>query len=264
MVLALLVTGLIWRSMPMHAVMPGTRRRCIDAERGGQDGEEQLQRIQARSSAGGVCAPFPIILVVLVLRSFPSSRSNPLGLHDADPAGGDDPVNKFSYGIRLPVVGAKISARPGTGTSGYSAFLKDPATDSGIKRNAGRLATASGLQRQDGGWSTAKGRRRNMSASTRRRRCRPADERGQPAASSSWAWSSTHEILVENSRPIVEGGERQSRGALLRDGETTVTTATTAVTGARCRKRIWSGKRLWGDELGCRGITWNRIGEMLN
>lgn len=143
MVLALLVTGMIW-ALDTYVLLP-RRERAVAAltQKEGQQeiSAERLNEIRKQPLLVEYARSFfPIILVVLVLRSFlvepfriPSGSMMPTLL-----AGDFILVNKFSYGIRLPVVGTKIIdiGQPQRGDIVVFRFPKDPAIDY-IKRVVG-------------------------------------------------------------------------------------------------------------------------------
>jgi signal peptidase I len=117
LVLAALVTGSVWA---LDAVLLSGRRTAPAAD---QPARVPWYVEYSRSF-------FPVILVVLVLRSFvvepfriPSGSMMPTLL-----AGDFILVNKFSYGIRLPVVNRKIwgSGRPGRADVVVFRYPKDP------------------------------------------------------------------------------------------------------------------------------------------
>ena len=134
-VLLVFATGFIWA---FDAVVLARRRRAAAREGGGE--------------AGGVAAAppsriveysksfFPVFLVVLVLRSFivepfriPSNSMMPTLL-----TGDFILVNKFNYGIRLPVIDTKVLAvgLPERGDVVVFRFPEDPSTPF-IKRVVG-------------------------------------------------------------------------------------------------------------------------------
>lgn len=122
--LAVLVTGLIWL---LDRIIWAPKRK-----KKGSDKEPVLVEY-ARSF-------FPIILIVLLLRSFlvepfriPSGSMMPTLL-----AGDFILVNKFSYGIRLPVINRKIIdlGSPKRGDIVVFRYPRDPSTDY-IKRVIG-------------------------------------------------------------------------------------------------------------------------------
>jgi len=128
LVLAAAVTGLIWA---LDALVFAPRRRARAA--GGQTPREPVVVEYAR-------AFFPIILIVLLLRSFlvepfriPSGSMMPT-LRDGDFI----LVNKFAYGIRLPVINTKIIdiGEPQRGDVVVFRYPEDPAVDY-IKRIVG-------------------------------------------------------------------------------------------------------------------------------
>jgi signal peptidase I len=142
MVLALLITGVIWA---IDAIFwaPG-RRRQADALKQQMEGKADNEKVNevlkeplfveyARSF-------FPIILIVLLLRSFliepfriPSGSMIPTLL-----VGDFILVNKYDYGIRLPLFGNKIIdiGEPQRGDIVVFRFPEDPSVDY-IKRVIG-------------------------------------------------------------------------------------------------------------------------------
>lgn len=127
LVLATFITGLIW----LIDALFFARKRCFD--RASDDVKEPIIVEYARSF-------FPVILVVLVLRSFiaepfriPSGSMMPTLL-----VGDFILVNKFAYGVRLPVVHTKIYDvnLPERGDVVVFRYPKDPSTDY-IKRVIG-------------------------------------------------------------------------------------------------------------------------------
>lgn len=122
MLIALLVTGAIW----LFDIYLGKPRRAKDAK-------EPLLVEYSKSF-------FPVILVVFLLRSFlaepfkiPSSSMLPTLL-----AGDFILVNKYTYGIRLPVINAKIFDvnQPERGDVMVFRYPEDPSLDY-IKRVVG-------------------------------------------------------------------------------------------------------------------------------
>jgi signal peptidase I len=110
MVLLVFVSGLIWA---VDAALLARRRRHVAAEAisvGGGDEEAIAKALQPSMIVEYARSFFPVFLVVLVLRSFiaepfriPSNSMMPTLL-----TGDFILVNKFSYGLRIPVIGNKI------------------------------------------------------------------------------------------------------------------------------------------------------------
>lgn len=128
MVLALLVTGVIW-AVDVWWFAP--RRQAVTD--GDKARKEPLLVEYSRSF-------FPVILIVLLLRSFlvepfriPSASMMP-----TLQAGDFILVNKFSYGIRLPLLGSKIIdiGKPQRGDVVVFRYPNDPSIDY-IKRVVG-------------------------------------------------------------------------------------------------------------------------------
>ena len=126
--LAALVTGLIWG---LDALLFARRRQARAAD--GERAKEPLIVEYSRSF-------FPIILIVLILRSFlvepfriPSGSMMPT-LRDGDFI----LVNKFAYGIRLPVINKKIIdlGNPERGDVVVFRYPENPSVDY-IKRVVG-------------------------------------------------------------------------------------------------------------------------------
>lgn len=127
LVVATAVTGLIWAG---DALLLARRRRGADR---GKDAPEPLLVEYSK-------AFFPILLIVLVLRSFlfepfriPSGSMMPTLLQ-----GDFIFVNKFAYGLRLPVINTKILdiGEPQRGDVVVFQLPSDPETDY-IKRIVG-------------------------------------------------------------------------------------------------------------------------------
>ena len=145
MVLAVFFTGVIWA---MDAFLWAPKRREQVAGMGVSGGAlsgEQLEREKEKLLKEPVLVEysrslFPVILIVLILRSFliepfriPSGSMMPT-LLDGDFI----LVNKFSYGIRLPVINTKIIdiGKPKRGDVAVFRYPKDPRIDY-IKRIIG-------------------------------------------------------------------------------------------------------------------------------
>jgi signal peptidase I len=139
LVLATFITGLIWL---LDALLWAPRRRAR-AQNAKVDGSspEQIERLQREPIMVEYARSFfPIILLVLLLRSFvaepfriPSGSMMPTLL-----VGDFILVNKFSYGLRLPVLNAKIVdlGGPVRGDVAVFRYPKDPSVDY-IKRVVG-------------------------------------------------------------------------------------------------------------------------------
>jgi signal peptidase I len=145
MVLAVLITGVVW-ALDMWIWAP-KRKQLADglSVEGAQLTEEQLLQEKEKLLKEPVLVEysrslFPVILIVLILRSFliepfriPSGSMMPT-LLDGDFI----LVNKFAYGIRLPVINRKIInvGEPQRGDVAVFRYPKDPSVDY-IKRVIG-------------------------------------------------------------------------------------------------------------------------------
>jgi signal peptidase I len=145
MVLAVLITGVIW-ALDVWLWAP-KRREQFDKVAGPDSGlnEEQREQEKEKILKEPVLVEysrslFPVILIVLILRSFliepfriPSGSMMPT-LLDGDFI----LVNKFTYGIRLPVINEKIIdiGEPHRGDVAVFRYPKDPTVDY-IKRVIG-------------------------------------------------------------------------------------------------------------------------------
>ncbi len=136
-----LFTGLAWLLDVM--VFAPKRRRAADAliERGAAPDSDQVHKTLKESMLVEYCKSFfPVILIVLLLRSFlvepfriPSNSMMPTLL-----TGDFILVNKYAYGIRLPVLNNKIVeiGEPERGDVVVFRYPRDPSTDY-IKRVVG-------------------------------------------------------------------------------------------------------------------------------
>lgn len=145
MVLAVFFTGIVW-AMDAWLWAPKRREQVAGmSASGGALSGEQLEHEKEKILKEPVLVEysrslFPVILIVLVLRSFliepfriPSGSMMPT-LLDGDFI----LVNKFSYGIRLPVINTKIIdvGKPTRGDVAVFRYPKDPRIDY-IKRIIG-------------------------------------------------------------------------------------------------------------------------------
>lgn len=141
------ITGVIWA---LDAVLWKPKRVARSAEVLAQTAADDSARVQLRQTADAALREpiiveyarsfFPVILVVLMLRSFlvepfriPSNSMMPTLL-----TGDFILVNKFTYGIRLPVINKKIFeiGSPSRGDVVVFRFPRDPSIDY-IKRLIG-------------------------------------------------------------------------------------------------------------------------------
>jgi signal peptidase I len=141
LVAATLITGLIWAA---DAVLWAPRRRQQAAARGAAGGQVDRGELEAVLKEPTLVeyskSFFPVILAVLLLRSFlvepfriPSGSMMPTLL-----VGDFILVNKYEYGIRLPVLNTKVVelGSPRRGDVVVFRFPKDPSIDY-IKRVVG-------------------------------------------------------------------------------------------------------------------------------
>ncbi|MFQ5470935.1 MAG: signal peptidase I [Gammaproteobacteria bacterium] len=137
MVIALVVLGAIWA---IDSMVYAPRRRKLDTVNVDGDSETGLTELAEPKIVEYSRSFFPIILVVLVLRSFlvepfriPSESMLPTLLW-----GDFILVNKYSYGVRLPLFGNKIIdvGEPSRGDVVVFKYPKDPSKNY-IKRVIG-------------------------------------------------------------------------------------------------------------------------------
>lgn len=138
---ATLVTGLAW-AFDAILLAPGRRRRAAGLARDGvaADSEQIIHALKEPTWVEYSKSFFPVILAVLLLRSFlvepfriPSGSMMPTLL-----VGDFILVNKFSYGLRLPVLNKKVVDidEPARGDVVVFRYPKDPSVDY-IKRVVG-------------------------------------------------------------------------------------------------------------------------------
>lgn len=142
MVIAVAVMGIIW-AIDAVKFAPARHVKIKEAEQkaGGSLSDEEIQIIAKEPVLAEYSrALMPIILIVLILRSFiiepfriPSGSMMPTLL-----VGDFILVNKFSYGVRLPVTNTKIldTGSPKRGDVAVFRYPEDPSTDY-IKRIVG-------------------------------------------------------------------------------------------------------------------------------
>ena len=141
LVAATIFTGLAWLLDAM--LLAPKRRRAADAlvQRGAARDSDQVHKTLKESTLVEYCKSFfPVILAVLLLRSFlvepfriPSNSMMPTLL-----VGDFILVNKYAYGIRLPVLNNKVveMGEPERGDVVVFRYPKDPSVDY-IKRVVG-------------------------------------------------------------------------------------------------------------------------------
>ncbi len=143
LVLGTVLTGLIWLADKMF-LGDKRRKRALEKSYNASHGQGDVRKSNKTYREPWyieICKSFfPILLVVLILRSFiaepfriPSGSMMPTLLH-----GDFILVNKFSYGVRLPVLHTKIldTGSPQRGDVAVFRFPKDPSDDY-IKRVIG-------------------------------------------------------------------------------------------------------------------------------
>ena len=140
LVAATMVTGLIWLADAV-LLAPRRRQQATALDSGDNVDAQQLQEaLKEPTLVEYAKSFFPVILAVLLLRSFlvepfriPSGSMMPTLL-----AGDFILVNKFNYGIRLPVLNKKVYeiGDPQRGDVAVFRFPLDPSTDY-IKRVIG-------------------------------------------------------------------------------------------------------------------------------
>jgi len=267
MVIALFVTGAIWafdhwRLRPQReraaALLVEKEGVGVDPIRLGAIRKQPVLVEYARSF-------FPIILVVLILRSFlvepfriPSGSMMPTLL-----AGDFILVNKYSYGIRLPVIDTKIIAvgSPARGDIAVFRYPEDPSVDY-IKRIVGlpgdhiryedKTLYINGVvaeQRYLGEY-TGMGAGLGMSGASLR-----AERLGE----------GEHQILVQNRRRIAEGDFVVPEGYYFAMGDNRDNSNDSRFWGPVPERHlvgrafmIWMS---WDSASG--GVNWSRIGTRL-
>ncbi len=140
MVLAVLITGAIWL-LDIYLLAPARKEKAAQLDAAPATNEEDIEEaLKEPLLVEYAKSFFPVILIVLVLRSF---LVEPFRI----PSGSMIPtlqigdfilVNKFSYGVRLPVVNTKIldTGSPERGDVAVFRYPRDPSVDY-IKRIVG-------------------------------------------------------------------------------------------------------------------------------
>lgn len=141
LVIATLFTGVAW-ALDVALLAPARRRKAAHLIAGGVDeGSDPVRSALRESTLVEYCKSFfPVILAVLVLRSFvvepfriPSGSMMPTLL-----VGDFILVNKFAFGLRLPVLNSRVVelGEPQRGDVVVFRYPKDPSVDY-IKRVVG-------------------------------------------------------------------------------------------------------------------------------
>lgn len=261
LVLATLLTGGIWA---LDALIWAPRRRTLATEAaGGAGGRIPLKEPVVVEYARSF---FPVILVVLLLRSFlvepfriPSGSMMPTLL-----VGDFILVNKFAYGIRLPVLNTKVVSigEPKRGDVVVFRYPQDPTVDY-IKRVVGLPGDHIGYFRktiyvngdpvaqEHAGTYTGEGGGAVMSG---------AEQRIENLG------GVRHSILVRNGQPSVEGEFVVPPGHYFvmgdnRDNSNDSRYWGTVPEGNLVGKAfmIWMN---WDSAAG--GVAWSRLGEFIN
>ena len=210
MVTATFVTGIIWA---LDAWLWAPRRRAsaaalgqgTAAENNGALDEARENLLKEPVMVEYARSLFPVILAVLVLRSFvvepfriPSGSMMPTLL-----VGDFILVNKFSYGFRLPVLNTKVIevGEPERGDVVVFRYPENPSVDY-IKRVIGlpgdrigyfnKQLFINGEPAKQSGWDTYIGEGAGSSMTGAKRR-------------TEWLGDVKHDILIDTSRGTVEG-----------------------------------------------------------
>lgn len=268
MALALLATGLIWAADAMVLKPRREREAAALLDREGEKiDEEKLQRIRRQPMLVEYARSFfPIILIVLLLRSFlvepfriPSGSMMPTLL-----AGDFILVNKFTYGARLPVLGTEIFevGEPRRGDIAVFRYPNDPSIDY-IKRIVGlpgdRIRYANKTLYINGrkaeqeylGVYTGVGPGLSMSgASLRKERLDEME----------------HEILIQTRRRIAEGDFVVPEGHYFVMGDNRDNSNDSRFWGPVPEENlVGEAFMIWMSWDSARsGVNWDRIGTMLN
>lgn len=267
MLLALIVTGVIW-VIDSFRFKPGREQAAADliAREGDQVDKVRVEELRKPGVLVDYAKSFfPIILVVLILRSFliepfriPSGSMMPTLV-----AGDFILVNKYSYGIRLPVIDTKIIdiGSPARGEIAVFRYPEDPSIDY-IKRIVGlpgdhlryedkRLfVNGEEMPQRLIGTYTGVGHGRGMSGASLRMETINGNE---------------HEILVQSRRPVGEGEFIVPDGYYFAMGDNRDNSNDSRFWGPVPDEylvgrafMIWMS---WDSERG--GVTWERIGTRL-
>lgn len=265
MVIALFITGIVWAldAATMAPKRRELRKRLITIE--GVAVEEAELRIKAPIWVEYARSFFPVILIVLLLRSFlvepfriPSASMMPTLV-----AGDFILVNKFKYGLRLPVIGEKFVNidEPHRGDVVVFRYPRDPSIDY-IKRVIGlpgdiisyhnRQVFVNGKPAalRSLGTYTGLGAALPMSGS------HLLEERLDGV---------THDVLITTNRPSVEGEYRVPAGRYFVMGDNRDNSNDSRFWGTVPEQNlvgkafmIWMN---WDSQAG--SITWSRIGSSI-
>ncbi|GMQ76678.1 MAG: signal peptidase I [Gammaproteobacteria bacterium] len=259
MVLLVVASGLIWA---LDVLVLARRRRSAVPEVGGEaDGEQDWEPKPVPKIVEYARSFFPVFLIVLLLRSFlvepfriPSGSMMPTLL-----VGDFILVNKFVYGIRLPVLDDKIFdvSQPQRGDVVVFRYPKDPSIPF-IKRVVGlpgdRIAYYNKVLYINGqqadqrpiGTYTGKGAGTGMTGASLRQET---------------LGSITHPILVQNGYPTVDGELVIPEGQYFVLGDNRDNSRDSRYWGT-VPEKLLIGKAftIWMNWDFGNGIDWQRIG----
>ncbi len=267
MVAATFITGIIWA---MDAILWAPKRRAAATQLAQAAGHSGVAVDEARDAVlkepvvvEYARSLFPVIFAVLLLRSFvvepfriPSGSMMPTLL-----TGDFILVNKFAYGLRLPVLNTKVIpvSEPQRGDVVVFRYPKDPSVDY-IKRVVGlpgdrigyfdKQIYVNGEPVRQEGWETYIGEGASSGMTGAKLRTEYLDQ-------------AVHKILLDPSRPGIEGEYVVPEGQYFMMGDNRDNSNDSRYWGFVPEENlvgkaffIWMS---WDGEAG--GLMWQRIGD---